>query len=329
MPRRLVILVVLGIFELMGNARGSWTYIGPAYGDWDNPNNWCPYGIPQRGEDNWYGAYNVYIDGPVSVTGADADIDTLGIGQGTALQIDGQLFMAGDIEDSGRISQSGGTVFLHPGLTLSAGSFYGLSGSSILEDSYEDIYGTFSQLSGTHDLYRVSASHNFVNIYLGASYVLTSGTLMTMQMSNAGDFSIDTDPGSAPNPSVSIASFNQSSRGELSLFDLTPTSAPILNFSDSATVGGTLQVEFDPSYLPRVGDDFILIQSPTLTGTFATYELPELSEGFYFQPEYTPTGFSLVVLPEPAVAVICGSMLLFRMKRRPKNEIELGRFIKT
>jgi hypothetical protein len=151
----------------------------------------------------------------------------------------------------------------------------------------------------------------YVQTAADTTYIMESGSMHMIQLINGGKFIFDAHP-AAPlaAPTMSVGYFTRTSTGTLSLRDLSPESAALLSFPSSAILDGTLAVTLDSSYTPEMGDEFVLIFSESLTGTFADYNLPTLANGLYFQPIYTPTSFSLEIVPEPGTLVLGAAGLL-------------------
>lgn len=65
--------------------------------------------------------------------------------------------------------------------------------------------------------------------------------------------------------------------------------------TNGAFLGGKLRVSFLDSFAPEAGDSFKIVTSFTVTGSFATYELPQLAEGLVWNLSRSQTAFTLAV----------------------------------
>lgn len=209
------------------------------------------------------------------------------------------------------VNQSGG--YASGDYSVDIRGSYLLSGGTIGSNEAETISGDLDQTNGTNDA--------DLGIPVGLSitttgrYELAGGTLVTRPFSNSGIFSIDAK--SMKSGQISAWTFDQTSTGTLDFTDLVPSNIAILAPTQSVALGGDLKITFDPSYVPAIGDVFVLLQSPELTGTFADYDLPSLDNGLYFQPIYTRTEMKLVIVPEPAgLRLLLAASLLVPRRRR-------------
>lgn len=231
-------------------------------------------------------------------SGGQVHATHLDIAPGTDYQYFGGDIATTDLSIAGAFTQAGPAVSAFDVL-LSQGGSYNLDGS--VTTTTEEIEGTLIQTGG---LNQIGAGHGAAYIAPGASYHLVSGSIDVASLSNAGMFIVDsrqTAPYTAP--VITSSDFLQYNIGTLQLDDLLPSSDQLLFFSNSASLLGTLSITLDASYSPMYGDFFMLIESPSVTGTFTAYDLPVLSSGFSFAPIYTDTTFGLLVVPEPGLAL--------------------------
>jgi hypothetical protein len=78
----------------------------------------------------------------------------------------------------------------------------------------------------------------------------------------------------------------------------------------SVALGGTLQVELNPSYTPSFGDKFTLIAGSAISGTFASLALPTLTNQLAWDVVYRPTTVSIQVVRMPGTVSFSEPKLL-------------------
>jgi YVTN family beta-propeller protein len=83
-----------------------------------------------------------------------------------------------------------------------------------------------------------------------------------------------------------------------------------LTVSGTATLGGTLTVTLINAFSPVVGNSFTILNAGSVTGTFATTNLPALSAGLGWKVTYSATSVSLsvVTVSSPIATVPVGSV---------------------
>ncbi|HEY1684032.1 MAG TPA: PEP-CTERM sorting domain-containing protein [Tepidisphaeraceae bacterium] len=253
-------------------------------------------------------------------TGGSAGGGSLSLIDGTASAPANFTLSAGEFSSLGNVAidgisdidQSGGTIVGESGcqIGINAGDEvqYTFAGGTLGDKTTLFINlgaVSFTQSGGiVNPLEYIQTAANTI-------YTMQSGSMHMIQLTNGGQFIFDAHPAAPLSaPTMSVEYFTQTSTGTLSLQGLSPESAALLSFSSSAILDGTLVITLNTSYTPEMGDDFVLISSASLTGTFADYDLPTLSNGLYFQPIYTPTNFSLEIVPEPGTLVLVAAGLL-------------------
>lgn len=186
----------------------------------------------------------------------------------------------------------------------------------MLSVSGETISGTLSQTGGMNE--PNNGAPTGLNIVLGGTYILAGGSLSIPSQFrptflNAGTFAID-EKNVQPSQ-ISLPIYSQSASGLLEIIAAVPSQTGIFDPSLSAALAGTFELEFDSSYVPAVGDIFTIVQTPSVTGTFSSYLFPDLPEDWYFVPMYTPTSFSVTIVPEPRIGAIVVLLLAKRRRR--------------
>jgi len=101
-------------------------------------------------------------------------------------------------------------------------------------------------------------------------------------------------PGDSPGTLHLGGNYSQSSGGTLEIDIASLLSFDQLAVSGTASLSGTLDVTLD-GYTGHAGDMFTILTSPGLTGNFLNLDLPELSNGLFFNERLTSTDVILTV----------------------------------
>jgi hypothetical protein len=207
-------------------------------------------------------------------------------------------------------TQSGGTASTSNTFALNAGTLpsnrASLSGGTLAPALFSLQSGIFQQSGGT-----LTVGAN-CTVSPNATLVSTAGILSCPHLDTNGTFKL------APAVSTTLAIYEQSSTGnlDLELDGTTPNLYAHLSPTSSASLAGLLTIDLASNFSPELGDTFLLLDTPSLTGAFSSYILPPLNPGLQWQPAYTPTSFSLtVVVPEPSAFLLLPSLLLLRRRR--------------
>ncbi len=118
-----------------------------------------------------------------------------------------------------------------------------------------------------------------------------SGTLSS-NLVNGGTVS----PGSSPGIITVDGIYTQEAGGVLEIElggDVARTGYDQLQVTGVATLAGTLDVSLYDGFVPSNGDQFLILDAASLSGTFTTINLPTLTNGLVWETEYTETGFSI------------------------------------
>lgn len=127
-----------------------------------------------------------------------------------------------------------------------------------------------------------------------AALLVGSGTLSS-NLVNGGTVS----PGSSPGIITVDGDYTQESGGVLEIElggDVAGMGYDQLQVTDAATLAGTLDVSLYDGFVPSNGDQFLILDTESISGTFTTINLPTLTDGLEWQTEYTATGFTISVI---------------------------------
>jgi hypothetical protein len=134
-----------------------------------------------------------------------------------------------------------------------------------------------------------------------------TGTLSADNLTNNGTITIG-----AGDTVAATGSFDQTTSGKLDIqLGGPPASGLYGKFSSagSATLGGILEADLASGYSASVNDGFDAVTYASVTGSFATYQLPSGSN-YTFAPAVNPTYVGLGAVPTELVATVnAGTML--------------------
>ncbi|HUB27237.1 MAG TPA: PEP-CTERM sorting domain-containing protein [Tepidisphaeraceae bacterium] len=233
---------------------------------------------------------------------------------------------------TGTFIQSGGENST-PELDLggSAPGFYTLSGTGILSVSGREFIGdqnsaTFIQTGGSNLI--SSGGEILIGLSGRALYALTGGNLSVagqLEVESDGTLSI-TDDGSLTLTGPIDAD------GTLALGIQSLTSFNQIVGDRDVSVGGLLELEFSPGYVPHLGDTIPIIEDPggSEGGRFSSLQVIGFYNGGHFAVEYNPAdnpgGVDVEFVPEPAIAapLMLGAIALTRRRRRKAIKAAAG-----
>ncbi len=112
--------------------------------------------------------------------------------------------------------------------------------------------------------------------FVNNGIVKGTGTLTVANFSNPATVA----PGDSPGSLTISGNYAQTSAGtlEIELGGVTAgTQYDVLNISGTASLNGTLNVTFTNSFVPVSSIDFIILDAASLSGTFSTVNLPDIS----------------------------------------------------
>ncbi|MCH8146878.1 MAG: hypothetical protein IH987_02660, partial [Planctomycetes bacterium] len=98
-------------------------------------------------------------------------------------------------------------------------------------------------------------------------------------------------------PFQSFEGYTQSSLGTLliDISGLTATTVGKLTVTGTASLNGVLKIEFADTFVPSVGQSFLVLQYSSHVGEFASIEAPSLDPDLTLVPSYGSTGLVLAV----------------------------------
>ena len=282
-----------------------------------------------------------------SLTGGNEDVG--GSGSGTFIQTAGTNTITGDPQSIG---------LNVGGFTGGTTGSYTLSGTASLTVPHEGINptGTFNQNGGTNI---VNGAHTGILLQYNApykgAYNLNNGTTTAGALLNSGTFNqsgghisvgeivqhsqgtLNITGGTFSFEAVGVQSpggsingiFNIGDAGTLSLQIAGPKSAvdyDWLLIGGTASLGGTLNLDFANEFTPTVGEQFTLMNVGipsggtigTITGAFnaLTSDTPGLTYTVDYGPSHNVVIATITAVPEPAAlsALIAAPLLLARRK---------------
>ncbi len=236
----------------------------------------------------------------VEIKAGGAKIDTNGFAIGTAVALNG----VGSLTKQGSGSLSLNGITTHTGGTFVAGGTLTLSATGGLGGAGQIDVATGATLDA-------SAS----GLTLLASQTLTGkGTVMGNVSIGSGTL--------APGNSIGTENFSSNlslgatSISNFEIIKLTLPDADLANVVGNLTLGGTLNVIPLGGTFAN-GDTFNLFDAATISGTFATVNLPATSGNEYWINNLTTNG-TITFVPEPASVLLGlgGIALLARRRRR-------------
>ncbi|HEX8524082.1 MAG TPA: hypothetical protein VF669_17645 [Tepidisphaeraceae bacterium] len=89
--------------------------------------------------------------------------------------------------------------------------------------------------------------------------------------------------------------------------------------AQTAHLAGALEITFDPTYSPHLGDRLTLLSAAGVTGTFDTTAWPGLPSYFLGELSYAANGVSFTVVPEPATGALGGGLAVAALRRKRRR----------
>ncbi len=152
-----------------------------------------------------------------------------------------------------------------------------------------------------------------------ATSLLKGNGKLSGALQNAGTVA----PGNSPGLLTIDGPFTQTSTGLLQI-EIGGTTRgsqyDALVVTGAATLGGKLSVSFVNGFTPTAGTQFDILDWASMTGTFATIDLPPLSSGMSWNTTQLYTSGMLTAVPEPASALLLttASLLVGMASRRKR-----------
>jgi hypothetical protein len=284
----LLFLVAVIVSECLTGAPAEATvyrWVNPSGGSWVNTSNWSPVGYPRFLAD--FAIFNLQASYDVDAT--DPQVAGPGGIQTTA----GNVSLS--THDAFRAVLAVGTTgtpavlnFSHGAITGAGVHNIGPHGTLVLEPG--------SQLKST-----VVGSIGFA-IEAGGTLRGDGGALENHVLRSFGTVSPGVAPGTAGVIRVGAAlpaGYIQRETGvlDIEIGGVSPGTSHdqlrIENILSPVSLAGTLNVTLIQGFVPSSGDRFDVLTAPSITGTFATVNLPTLG-GFEFSLVYEPTKVTVV-----------------------------------
>ncbi len=179
-------------------------------------------------------------------------------------------------------------------LTINSGSTFSAGGTG----QYTQTGGTTILNAGT-----LGTTGNQIKIQGGT---LSGPGTVTGSLSNAGEVDLGSNPGTL---AVS-GNYTQTSTGVLTIQVGGATAGSLfdqVNISGTATLGGTLTATLINGYAPGNDEHYDVLNFASSTGSFATFDSPQINGSPAFATEATPSSFELIgatTTPDLAVSRI-------------------------
>ena len=223
------------------------------------------------------GSGTAYIDEACNcgavLTNVGNTIQGVGVIGNNGLPVNNQGTITANLTGVGAYSQTAGSTVIPASTTASVSSFA--------------VGGGIARVDGT------------LNAGGGVSVSGTGILSGTGVINNGVSMAGVTQPGDAPSTGVlSVSSYTQSSAGALNIPIGGATAGAQfsqLNVSGAAGLSGTLNVALTGGFNPAPGNSFTIVKAGSISGTFATVNLPSLS-GATWQVTYNSTSVVLSVI---------------------------------
>jgi autotransporter-associated beta strand protein len=188
----------------------------------------------------------------------------------------------------------GGDLVINGGQVKLTGATAAITGASAIRIGSA---GSFSMDSGLVAVDRIERAS-------GAAFQFTGGELRVTSIvgnltNQGGNFS----PGASADITTITGNYSQTA-GKMTI-ELGDTALGLfdrLEIDGNASLGGTLQVNLLPGFVPNGGNSFDFLTADSgIFGTFATTILPAVPSPLMWQLQYGPTSVRLLLLDEPPI----------------------------
>ena len=231
---------------------------------------------------------------------------------------------------------------------------YSISAGTLLDSGPLNVggnYGTFTSTGGTSTVAAVNNAGSLIiglginttgNLTVTGNYNQTAGitqidgtlsvagpngiTLTGGALQGSGSITANITntsgtvaPGDFPGQLSITGNYTQGASGALNILIAGPAAASqfdVLNLTGSATLAGTLDLTFTPGFDPSFGDTFTFLT----TGGNDTGQFDTLVSNIQVQLNYSPTGVSVTVIPEPASATLTAFAATAFLTNRPRRQ---------
>jgi len=268
-----VMLTGGGVVQLSDTNDANYVYTTAGGGSLTNVNNT----IRGAGNFGWSG-------GPMAISN-QGTIHADGV---NALKVDA----AGGVTNSGNMQATGvGGLQILSGAFTTSGNVTVGAGSSLSRT------GEYTQTAGSTTVNGTMSASGGVDIQGG---VLRGTGTISSPVTNAGS----AQPGTSAGVLTINSTFSQTASGEVSIEiggTAVGTQYDRLAVSGAATLAGTLSVALINGYVANIGDSFVVLTAGSVSGSFATLNLPCLqAQGKQFQVVIHPTTVNLSVVAAPS-----------------------------
>ena len=174
-----------------------------------------------------------------------------------------------------------------------AGNFTIQNGANLTSSSSD--FSNAGMLSvGLNSTFTVGGGHNFNN----SGLLEGNGTVVASLLTNSGTV----QPGAGPGLTVT-GNYVQTSSGALNIQiggALASTGLSVLNISGSASLAGTLVLSLINGFMPYDGEQFVILTSTGLSGTFSDNTIQD--GNVTFTVNYSPPGYKNDVVLDASVS---------------------------
>ncbi len=268
------------------------------------------------------GAYNISMNGALTLAGADWDVTT---GSTTLIGKSGTLALtSGIVQNEGGtitvldggvlevpqtfLQSSGNTTIngvLHAGSSAAPGTI-DINGGTFTYGGAQDIFGNLD-ISGSA-IGTITGDYDFFgSVTLNSFSTLTGDHAISGDLDNAGTVEAGDDPGT-----IDVAGNYSQSTGSLDI-ELGANASSQLNIAGQATLGGTLDLIDWEGFQPLNGQEFTIVTFAGYTGRFSGVLQSGFTDGAFeviYDPGDVMVKFEATPTPEPSTWLLISSCCL-------------------